>query len=98
MFKDKYKVMVTPGMIELGDKTDELNEKFGEYATALDFVILVGKVTTESIKKGMDNKGFNNYIVVNDLYEAFAKLQEIQVSHENLIALFENDLPDSYIK
>ena len=35
---------------------------------------------------------------VNDLYEAFAKLQEIQVSHENLIALFENDLPDSYIK
>ena len=30
MFKDKYKVLVTPGMIELGDKTDELNEKFGK--------------------------------------------------------------------
>lgn len=98
MFKDKYKVLVTPGMIELGDKTDELNEKFGEYASSLDYVILVGKVTTDSIKKGMDNKGFKNYIIVNDLYEAFTKLQEIQVSHENLIALFENDLPDSYIK
>lgn len=98
MFKDKYKVLVTPGMIELGEKTDELNEKFGEYASDLDYVILVGKVTTEYIKKGMDNKGFKNYIIVNDLYEAFQKLQEIQISHENLLALFENDLPDSYIK
>lgn len=98
MFKDKYKVMVTPGMIELGPKTDELNEKFGEYATSLDYVILVGKITTQKIKEGMDKKGFTNYIVVEDLYDAFAKLQEIQVSHENLIALFENDLPDSYIE
>lgn len=98
MFKDKYKVMVTPGMIELGEKTDELNKKFGEYATALDFVILVGEVTTNKIKEGMDEKGYKNYIVVKDLYEAFAKLEEIQVSHNNLLALFENDLPDSYIK
>ena len=50
------------------------------------------KQVEESIKKGMENKGFNNYIVVNDLYEAFAKLQEIQVSHENLIALFEKKI------
>ena len=46
----------------------------------------------------MDEKGYKNYIVVKDLYEAFAKLEEIQVSHNNLLALFENDLPDSYIK
>lgn len=98
MFEDKYKVLVTPGMIELGDKTGELNKKLGEYATALDYVILVGKVTTEKIKEGMDEKGFKNYIVVDDLYEAFRKLEEIQVSHKNLLALFENDLPDSYIK
>lgn len=98
MFKDKYKVLVTPGMIELGEKTDELNKKLGEYATSLDFVILVGKVTTDKIKEGMDEKGFSNYVVVDDLYEAFRKLEEIQISHKNLLALFENDLPDSYIK
>lgn len=98
MFKDKYKVLVTPGMIELGDKTDELNKKLGEYATSLDYVILVGKVTTDKIKEGMDEKGFKNYIVVDDLYEAFRKLEEIQISNKNLLALFENDLPDSYIK
>ena len=107
MFKDKYKVLVTPGMIELGEKTDELNEKMGEYATSLDYVILVGKATTDSIKKGMnlpnakiEYMGLNHfaYIIVDDIYEAFSKLQEIQVSHKNLLALFENDLPDSYIK
>ena len=98
MFKDKYKVLVTPGMIELGDKTDELNEKLGEYASVLDYVILVGEATTERIKAGMDKKGFKDYIIVKDIYDAFKKLQEIQISHENLIALFENDLPDSYIK
>ena len=98
MFKDKYKVLVTPGMIELGEKTDELNKKLGEYATALDYVILVGKVTTDKIKEGMDEKRFKNYVVVDDLYEAFRKLEEIQISNKNLLALFENDLPDSYIK
>lgn len=98
MFKDKYKVLVTPGMIELGEKTDELNKKLGEYATSLDYVILVGKVTTDKIKEGMDEKGFKNYIVVDDLYEAFRKLEELQISNKNLLALFENDLPDSYIK
>ncbi len=98
MFKDKYKVLVTPGMIELGEKTNELNEKFGEYASVLDCVILVGDATTQYIKKGLENKGFKNYIIVNDIYAAFSKLQEIQISHKNLIALFENDLPDSYIK
>ncbi len=98
MFKDKYKVMVTPGMIELGEKTDELNEKFGEYASSLDFVILVGKITTKAIVKGLKNKGFENYIIVEDIYDAFEKLKEMRVSHQNLIALFENDLPDSYIE
>ena len=98
MFKDKYKVMVTPGMIELGEKTDELNKKLGEYATVLDYVILVGNVTTKKIEEGMKEKGYSNYIVVKDLYEAFRKLEELQVSNTNLLALFENDLPDSYIK
>ena len=79
-------------------KTDELNKKLGEYATVLDYVILVGDVTTKKIEEGMKEKGYSNYIVVKDLYEAFRKLEELQVSNTNLLALFENDLPDSYIK
>ena len=34
--------------------------------------------------------------IVKDVYEAFEKLNKMKLEHENLIALFENDLPDSY--
>lgn len=98
MFKDKYKVLVTPGMIELGQKTDELNKQFGKYASKVDYVILVGEVTTKAIIEGLKEENYKNYIVVKDLNEAFLKLKEIQIEHNNLLALFENDLPDSYIK
>lgn len=96
MFENKYKVLVTPGMIELGDKTYELNKKLGEYATKCDYVILVGEKTTKPIQDGLDECGFTNYEKVKDVYEAFARLTQIQNKHKNLLALIENDLTDSY--
>lgn len=96
MFEDKYKVLVTPGMIELGEQEYELNKKLGEYATKCDYVFLVGDKTTKAIKDGMDQLNFINYEIVKDVYEAFEKLVKIKEEHPNLIVLFENDLPDSY--
>jgi UDP-N-acetylmuramoyl-tripeptide--D-alanyl-D-alanine ligase len=96
MFEDKYKVLVTPGMIELGEQEYELNKKLGEYATKCDYVFLVGDKTTKAIKDGMDELNFINYEIVKDVYEAFEKLVKIKEEHPNLIVLFENDLPDSY--
>ena len=96
LFKDKYKVLVTPGMIELGDKDYELNKKLGNYASICDYVLLVGNKTTKAIKDGLEEKGYKNYEIVKDVYEAFERLNSIKAEHENLIALFENDLPDSY--
>lgn len=96
MFEDKYKVLVTPGMIELGEQEYELNKKLGEYATKCDYVLLVGDKTVKAIKDGMDEQGYTNYEIVKDVYEAFSKLVKIKEKQPNLIALFENDLPDSY--
>jgi len=96
MFEDKYKVLVTPGMIELGEKTYELNKKLGEYASKCDYVILVGEKTTKPIQDGLDKCGYKNYEIVKDVYEAFTKLSNIQREHKNLLALIENDLTDSY--
>lgn len=96
MFEDKYKVLVTPGMIELGEQEYELNKKLGQYATKCDYVFLVGDKTVKAIKDGMDEQGYTNYEIVKDVYEAFSKLVKIKEKHPNLIALFENDLPDSY--
>lgn len=96
-FKDKYKVLVTPGMVELGSKEEKLNKKFGEYATCLDFVILEKSNVSKYVKDGLDEKNYKNYIVVDDIYQAFKLLSDMNKKHENLIALIENDLPDCYI-
>ena len=93
-----YKIMVTPGMIELGDKEDELNKKFGEQiATVADEIILIGEKITKPIKEGILSKGFdkNKIIVFNDVREAYPYINNIALEKE-VYALFENDLPDTY--
>ena len=93
-----YKIMVTPGMIELGDKEDEYNRAFGEQiANVADEVILIGENKTKPIKEGIISKGFdkNKIIVLNDVREAYPYINNIAMEKE-VYALFENDLPDTY--
>lgn len=96
-FEDKRKIIVTPGMIELGEHEEKENEIFGEnIASVCDIAILVGKKQTAPIQKGIQNKGFNeeNLYVVNSLDEATQVLEK--VTRINDVVLFENDLPDTY--
>ena len=91
------KIMVTPGMIDLGDKQDELNEKFGEYiAEVADEVILVGEHQTKPIYKGLLNKKFKekNIHVLNDVKEAFPLA--LKLKEKDTYVLLENDLPDIF--
>lgn len=93
-----YKIMVTPGMIELGDKEDEYNRTFGEQiAKVADEVILIGENKTKPIKEGILSKGFDKdkIIVLNDVREAYPYINNIALEKE-VYALFENDLPDTY--
>ena len=93
-----YKVVVTPGMVELGEKQKELNHIFGtQIAKTADMVILVGEKQTRPIFDGLRESGYNKnkLYVVNNVYEAYNLLQSIQVD-EKIYALFENDLPDTY--
>ncbi len=92
------KIVVTPGMIELGDKEEEYNRIFGEQiADVADKVILVGEKQTEPIYKGLMNKKFKkeNIIITNDVRCAYTIINELKGKKE-LYALFENDLPDTY--
>ena len=93
-----YKIMVTPGMIELGDKEAEYNKIFGEQiAKVADEVILIGENKTKPIKEGILSKGFDKdkIIVLNDVREAYPYINNIALEKE-VYALFENDLPDTY--
>ena len=95
---DGKKVVVTPGMIELGAKEKELNKEFGrQIADVADSVILVGEKRTIPIKEGLIDKKFkeDNIYVLNDVREAYTLLNKLKDKNE-LYALFENDLPDTY--
>ena len=88
------KVVVTPGLVELGVKECEENKIFGEHiARVADVVALVGGCRTKYVRSGM--KEFHGEIL------HFATLEEAQKSFKDFIhigdtVLLLNDLPDIY--
>ena len=92
------KVVVTPGMIELGEKEEEYNKKFGtQIAEVADYVILIGEKKTKPIREGLLEKKFDKdkIIVFNDVREAYPFISNL-ANKKEVYALFENDLPDTY--
>ena len=91
------RILVTPGMVELGDMEAEMNRNLGRAAAGCcDTAILVGKKRSEAIAAGLLENGFRkeNIIVANSLEEA-AELLKARVKPGDTV-LFENDLPDNY--
>ena len=98
LFEDSVKILVTPGMVELGDKSREYNTAFGAQAAAVcDYMILVGSVNSADIKKGAVDAGFDpeKIFIKNTFNEASALMYELDAGREKVI-LLENDLPDNY--
>jgi len=96
-FKEGKKIIVTPGMIELGENEEEENKEFGRnIGKVCDYVILIGKNRTKPIYDGLLEVGYNkeNIFVANSLDDATKQIQ-IVVKPKDVI-LFENDLPDTY--
>lgn len=96
-FAPANRVVVTPGMVELGAQEEALNEEFGRnLAEAADTVILVGKQHVEPIRRGLLAAGFANerILQVNALDEVTPLLP--QYAPAGSVVLFENDLPDNY--
>lgn len=92
------RIVVTPGMIELGDKQDFYNRKFGEHiAETCDVAIIVGKYNRESIVSGIKSMGWvegEKLYVVDSFNEAQAVLSRIVAAGDTV--LYENDLPDTF--
>jgi UDP-N-acetylmuramoyl-tripeptide--D-alanyl-D-alanine ligase len=91
------KIVITPGMVELGEEEETLNEAFGEQlAGAADIAILVGKKRSQPILKGLRSQNFSeeSIIIVSSLDEASERLAGLTRAGD--VVLFENDLPDNY--
>ena len=92
------KVVVTPGMIELGEKEKEYNKTFGtQIAEVADYVVLIGANRTKPIKEGLLESGYDidKIQVLNDVRDAYNFISGL-TGKEDVYALFENDLPDTY--
>lgn len=95
---DGLKVLVTPGMVELGDEEYNYNYKLGEYAAEYcDYIILVGKRHTKPILEGVSRKGFpaERCKIFESITEAVNYAYSIPTDKHKYI-LLENDLPDNY--
>ncbi|MBE6153260.1 MAG: UDP-N-acetylmuramoyl-tripeptide--D-alanyl-D-alanine ligase [Firmicutes bacterium] len=91
------KIIMTPGMIELGSKQYELNKELGEYiASVCDEVILVGEKQTIPIQDGLKAKNYNEkkIHITNDVKEGFKIVERLKT--KNTYVLIENDLPDLF--
>lgn len=97
-FEGGRKILVTPGMIELGNREYDENRELGRFIgkSGIDKVFLVGEQQTRPLQEGLRESGFDNekISVVSSLYEANRRLEELYEQGD--IVLYENDLPDSY--
>ncbi len=96
---EAFKVMVTPGMVELGSKQYECNFEFGKNAASVcDYIALVGKNQTKPIYDGLKSENYDEdkIFVASNLKEALDKVNSLNTNGLQKVVLLENDLPDNF--
>ena len=98
-FSSGRRIIITPGMVELGEIEYQENRKFGEAIAKaqLDKIILVGEDRSEPILEGLhsvETSNIESVSVVNSLFEANDLLKPYIQPGD--VVLYENDLPDLY--
>lgn len=97
-FEHKKRILITPGIVELGDKAQEINQELGRNAAeSSDFIILVGAQQAIPIYNGIKEKGYpeSQVYIAQNLQEALSKMN--QIITKDSVVLLENDLPDNYL-
>lgn len=88
------KVVVTPGMVELGARQSEENRMFGSRAAEVaDVVIIVGRTNRRDLLEGAGG-GAARVLSVPDRQTAVSWVRDNLASGDAV--LYENDLPDHY--
>ena len=90
------KIVVTPGLVELGVLEEKENYELGKALVGLDFVILVGDTLVTPVKKGyLENGGDEGKLRVKPTLAAAQEEIKTIISAGDTV-LFLNDLPDVY--
>ena len=95
------KVIVTPGMVELGDNEEQENYSLGvRISKVCDYVILVGKKRTKDIYKALIDNHYDKdkIFIINKVLDAYQICEALKENGKDIYCLFENDLPDIYME
>lgn len=96
-FSGMRKIIVTPGLVELGEKEYDCNYQLGLAAgKTCDTVILVGEKRAVPMADAIATLNFpkEQLHIVHSFADAMALLQRL--ADKSTAVLFENDLPDNY--
>lgn len=88
---------VTPGLVEMGSKTEEVHKQIGEglAKAKIEKVILIKNSVTPYIEKGLREENYAGEILwFNDALAAFAALPNLTVKGD--VVMLQNDWPDQY--
>ena len=93
---DGIKIIVTPGLIELGENEERYNHEFGEYmCKGCDYIFIVNSTVSKFVLNGIKSKQSDKIFTVNTPQEAIQKITNMNFK-EQVTVLLENDLPDNY--
>jgi UDP-N-acetylmuramoyl-tripeptide--D-alanyl-D-alanine ligase len=90
------RILVTPGMVELGEREAAENRAFGERAAAVvDLCVLTGPLAAD-IAAGLTGAGFDADRIIVTPDGPAAQAAVANLARRGDVILFENDLPDVY--
>lgn len=93
--KGSQKILVTPGLVELGKEHEKENQVFARKAAKVaDEIIIVGEFAKAPLLQGFKDFPKEKIHTLSSLAEAMNLLQ--QIAKPEAVVLLENDLPDQY--
>lgn len=91
------KIVVTPGLVEMGKAQSEINFKFGAMiADVADFVVIMNETNKNQLLSGAISHKFNNDRIFFASTRKEQKELLSRIMTQGCVVLFENDLPDNY--
>lgn len=95
--KNCRRFYVTPGLVEMGLRTEEVHKQIGKQLAKADIekVILIKNSVTSYIEQGLKEDGYKGEVIwFDDALAAFAALPLLTVKGD--VVLLQNDWPDQY--
>lgn len=91
------KIVVTPGLVEMGKEGCSANFKLGAYiADIADFVIIMNEINKNFLFSGLISHNFDKDKIFFAKTREDQKLVLSKITCEDCVILFENDLPDNF--